>query len=59
LETNLCFSEQHAELPHSLSRVELYAGAPLLKRMQAENRAFGDYLGYDYRLAYLGRPDVP
>lgn len=51
LETNLDFMDQHATEPHNFGRVELYAGTPLLARMQAEGRAFGDYAGWDYRLA--------
>lgn len=50
LETNLAFMEQFAEVPFNFGRVELYAGTPLLARMQAEGRCHGDYLGFDYRL---------
>lgn len=51
LETNLEFMEAHASEPSNFGRVELYAGTPLLARMQAEGRARGDYMGWDYRLA--------
>ena len=51
LETNLAFMETHVESPWNFGRVELYAGTPLLARMQAEGRCTGDYLGWDYRLA--------
>jgi radical SAM superfamily enzyme YgiQ (UPF0313 family) len=51
LETNFAFMEQFADSPFNFGRVELYAGTPLLRRMQAEERCRGDYLGWDYRLA--------
>lgn len=50
LETNLAFMARHADCPFNFGRVELYAGTPLLARMQAEGRCRGDYLGSDYRL---------
>lgn len=55
LEHNLQFMADHADTPHNFGRVELYAGTPLLARMQAEQRCRGDYLGWDYDLA---SPDV-
>ncbi|MCX6550021.1 MAG: cobalamin-dependent protein [Acidobacteria bacterium] len=51
LEANLRFMERYADVPHNFGRVELYAGTPLLARLQADGRADGDYLGWDYRLA--------
>lgn len=51
LRTNLSFMERYAEVPMNFGRVELYAGTPLLDRMQAEGRAAGDYLEWDYRMA--------
>ncbi len=51
LETNLAFMEAQADTPWNFGRVELYAGTPLLARMQSEGRCTGDYLGWDYRLA--------
>lgn len=45
---NLAFMEAHGEHPSNFGRVELYAGTPLLERMQAEGRAMGDYLGWSY-----------
>ena len=50
-ETNLEFMDQFAEHPFNFGRTELYAGTPLLKRMQQENRARGDWLQWDYSLA--------
>jgi hypothetical protein len=50
LERNLAFMERHAECPLNFGRVELYAGTPLLKRMLAEGRCAGDYLGWDYSM---------
>lgn len=50
LEENLAFIEAHADVPMNFGRVELYAGTPLLRRMRAEGRCAGDYLGWDYRL---------
>ncbi len=50
LEDNLAFMDRYAHLPFNFGRAELYAGTPLLERMQAEGRARGDWLGWDYRL---------
>src|SRR5580765_5121387 len=47
---NLDFIEYAADYPFNFGRVELYAGTPLLGRMQAEGRCRGDYLQWDYRL---------
>ncbi len=52
---NLDFIEYAADYPFNFGRVELYAGTPLLSRMQAEGRCSGDYLQWDYRLA---APDI-
>lgn len=51
LEANLAFMREHGDSPFNFGRVELYAGTPLLERMQREGRCSGDYLGWDYRLA--------
>jgi anaerobic magnesium-protoporphyrin IX monomethyl ester cyclase len=51
LEVNLRFMERYAEVPHNFGRVELYAGTPLLARLQAERRCSGDYLEWDYAMA--------
>lgn len=51
LETNIAFLRYAAEFPSNFGRVELYAGTPLLARMQAEGRARGDYMQWDYALA--------
>lgn len=40
-----------AECPSNFGRVELYAGTPLLARMLAEGRCYGDWMQYDYQLA--------
>jgi radical SAM superfamily enzyme YgiQ (UPF0313 family) len=48
---NVDFLERVADYPFCLSRVELYAGTPLLARLRAEGRARGDYLKWDYTLA--------
>lgn len=55
LETNVSFMRFAAEYPSNFGRVELYAGTPLLERMQMEGRCTGDYLSWDYK---LGSPDV-
>jgi anaerobic magnesium-protoporphyrin IX monomethyl ester cyclase len=47
---NLDFIEYAAESPFNFGRVELYAGTPLLARLQAEGRCSGDYLQWDYRM---------
>jgi len=51
LRTNIAFIRYAPEFPSNFGRVELYAGTPLLARMQAEGRTSGDYLQWDYRLA--------
>ncbi len=51
IETNIAFMRYAAEFPFNFGRVELYAGTPLLARMQAEGRARGDYMQWDYDLA--------
>ena len=50
LRTNIEFIRYAAEHPSNFGRVELYAGTPLLSRMQAEGRVTGDYLQWDYSL---------
>jgi hypothetical protein len=55
LRTNLAFIRAAAEFPFNFGRVELYAGTPLLHRMQLEKRCWGDYLQWDYA---LGSPEV-
>ena len=52
---NLDFIEYAADYPFNFGRVELYAGTPLLARLQAEGRCRGDYLQWDYD---LGSPPV-
>ncbi len=52
---NIDFVEYASDYPFNFGRVELYAGTPLLSRMQAEGRCRGDYLQWDYD---LGAPDV-
>ena len=51
LRTNIAFMRFASDYPSNFGRVELYAGTPLLARMQAEGRTSGDYLQWDYRLA--------
>jgi len=55
LRTNVAFLRYAPEYPSNFGRVELYAGTPILARMQAENRVRGDYLQWDYD---LGSPEV-
>lgn len=50
LEENLRFLERHAHHPFNFGRVELYAGTPLLGRMQREGRASGDWLLWNYSI---------
>jgi anaerobic magnesium-protoporphyrin IX monomethyl ester cyclase len=45
---NMDFMQTHGEHPSNFGRVELYAGTPLLGRLQAEGRARGDYLAWTY-----------
>ncbi|MFZ5443739.1 MAG: hypothetical protein ACOZQL_27280 [Myxococcota bacterium] len=51
LDDNLAFMERYAHHPFNFGRTELYAGTPLLARMQAEGRARGDWLQWDYSMA--------
>jgi len=51
LTANLAFMREHGDSPCNFGRVELYAGTPLLERMQREGRCTGDYLGWDYSIA--------
>ncbi len=55
LETNIEFLRYAPEFPSNFGRVELYAGTPLLARMQTEKRCRGDYMQWDYS---LGSPEV-
>jgi anaerobic magnesium-protoporphyrin IX monomethyl ester cyclase len=51
IETNIAFFRYASEFPSNFGRVELYAGTPLLHRMQEEGRARGDYMQWDYDLS--------
>jgi radical SAM superfamily enzyme YgiQ (UPF0313 family) len=51
LERNIAFLREASEFPYNFGRVELYAGTPLLGRMQLERRCWGDYMQWDYALA--------
>lgn len=51
LQTNIAFVRDAAEFPFNFGRVELYAGTPLLARMQNDKRCRGDYMQWDYDLA--------
>ena len=51
IETNIAFMREASEFPFNFGRVELYAGTPLLARMQTEKRCRGDYMQWDYDLA--------
>jgi anaerobic magnesium-protoporphyrin IX monomethyl ester cyclase len=55
IETNLAFIKDAGDFPFNFGRVELYAGTPLLGRMQLEKRCWGDYMQWDYA---LGSPEV-
>ncbi|TNE90981.1 MAG: B12-binding domain-containing radical SAM protein [Deltaproteobacteria bacterium] len=50
LETNLDFMAWAPEYPSNFGRAELYAGTPLLARLQADGRATGDYMRWNYEL---------
>jgi radical SAM superfamily enzyme YgiQ (UPF0313 family) len=58
IETNIAFMRFASEFPSNFGRVELYAGTPLLARMQAEGRCRGDYMSWDYTLADPGAERV-
>jgi anaerobic magnesium-protoporphyrin IX monomethyl ester cyclase len=51
LAENVRFLREVADTPVPVGRVELYAGTPLLARMQREGRARGTWLQWDYELA--------
>ena len=55
LEENFRFMETFGHVPFNFGRVELYAGTPLLRRMQKERRCRGDYMAWDYS---LGNPTM-
>ncbi|MFN7972903.1 MAG: radical SAM protein [Acidobacteriota bacterium] len=48
---NVDFMDEACDYPFNFGRVELYAGTPLLHRMQEEKRVRGDYMQWDYALA--------
>jgi radical SAM superfamily enzyme YgiQ (UPF0313 family) len=49
--TNVAFMRYAADYPSNFGRVELYAGTPLLERMQREGRCTGDWMQWDYQLS--------
>jgi radical SAM superfamily enzyme YgiQ (UPF0313 family) len=51
VETNIAFIREASEFPFNFGRVELYAGTPLLHRLQSEKRCWGDYLQWDYGMS--------
>jgi anaerobic magnesium-protoporphyrin IX monomethyl ester cyclase len=51
IETNIAFMREASDFPFNFGRVEVYAGTPLLGRMQMEQRCWGDYMQWDYALA--------
>jgi anaerobic magnesium-protoporphyrin IX monomethyl ester cyclase len=48
---NMAFMKANGQHSSNFGRVELYAGTPLLARLQREQRAVGDYLAWDYNQA--------
>jgi len=48
---NIAFMQANGQHSSNFGRVELYAGTPLLARLQHEQRAVGDYLAWDYNQA--------
>lgn len=54
IRANLDFLREMAgagQAPLSFGRLEVYAGTPILERLQAEGRLVGDYLAWDYTIA--------
>ncbi|MBN2192439.1 MAG: B12-binding domain-containing radical SAM protein [Polyangiaceae bacterium] len=47
---NVAFLDRVLDYPFCVGRVELYAGTPLLARLQREGRCRGDYLRWNYDL---------
>jgi anaerobic magnesium-protoporphyrin IX monomethyl ester cyclase len=50
---NLAFFREMAgagQAPLSFGRLEVYAGTPILRRLQAEGRLTGDYMAWDYAI---------
>ena len=54
IETNVRFIEWANDCPFNFGKVQLYAGTPILKRMQDEGRARGDWLRWSYALTDPG-----
>ena len=48
--SDLAFMRRHVHHPLNFCRVEIYAGTPLERRMLAEGRAVGTYLGRSYSM---------
>ncbi len=46
----LSFMDEVLDLPINLCRTEIYAGTPLLSRLQQQDRLLGDYRSYGYRM---------
>ena len=47
---NLDFMEEFADSPFNFCRAEVYAGTPLKKILELENRLTGDYLAWGYSM---------
>lgn len=48
---NVDWLRDHPDNPMNFSRTEVYAGTPMLARLEAEGRLLGDYWGWDYVVA--------
>ncbi len=48
---NVAFLRRNALNPTNFCRTEIYAGTPLLRRLEREGRLLGDYWGHHYRIA--------
>jgi anaerobic magnesium-protoporphyrin IX monomethyl ester cyclase len=47
---NLDFLDEHVDIPFNFCRAEVYAGTPLKRILEEENRLSGDYFAWGYRM---------
>ncbi len=48
VEANVAFLRDHPRNPMNFCRTEVYAGTPLHRRLEKQERLLGDYWGWDY-----------
>ena len=50
VERNLDFLGEHVDIPFNFCRAEVYAGTPLKRILEEQNRLSGDYFAWGYRM---------